>query len=479
MPEADPKDPSVAPGLARPSPAMMRMSSFGNDEELAHELPPPGFLKTFQDKLKIAFDEYFLALVVDDTVARIKELLAEWPSQADEVGVLAVRAALDRDEAKRGALVELLSALHQSMVLDRAALIRSFEKLFCTWEDIAIDVPKAPEAILGILHGLISSEVLERSLLTKLPESLLNAGLDIAGPAFSGMLNCIVAELKEFKLQVARTLEEYFVALDANEVGTFLKELDRRAYHHEFVKKAITLSFFRDDKEAVRDSVFSLMTQLTSVGILSKDDLQWGVTRLLGQLDDLALDCPRSSELTIEFLALMVAGELVSVPFLRWCRQLRIGGATGLKVLKQVQRKTPEYSKRHLETKEFKGEIQSMILEYFNSGDESEFGSCVRELAPLAPDRSAELVRKLMVLAMERSPSECDMATRLLVWLSRNEELDVDSIERGFDDLFAKLPEIALDVPAAKDLANSFVKEAKYAKIVGLDWPYADPEATM
>lgn len=455
------------------TPAWVRKSSFGNDEELASDLPPLSLLKGFQQHVKPVLTEYFVALVVDDAVCRLQELLRDWSSAADEIGVMAVRAALDRDEAAQRSVVQLLCGLHDASVLDGAALIRTFEKLFCTWEDIAIDTPRAPEAILAVLHGCFTGGLVDRSLLTKLPESLLNAGLAVAGPAFSGVLNCITAELRDFKQQVGSILEEYFVAFDADEVGRFLRDLDRQAYHHEFVKKAITLSFVQGgEEEAARDATLALLTKLTSDSILSKDDLQWGMTRLLGQLDDLELDCPRCVELTIAFVCCVVAGELVSVPFLRWCRLLRIGGATGLRVLDDVHRRTPEYSKRHLGTAQFKGEIQTMIKEYFDSSDEAEVARCVRELAPLSPERSSELVRKLLVLAMERTSSERDLALRLLTFLVRDGELDIDAIERGFDEMYTRMAEILLDVPNAEDLAQSFVAEAKENRLLGLDWPY-------
>merc|ERR1719498_251508 len=121
-----------------------------------------------------------------------------------------------------------------------------------------------------------------------------------------------------------------------------------------------------------RESILELFSQLTAKYVLSKDDLQWGVTRLLGQLDDLVLDCPKAVDLAVETCSRMVADELLSVPFLRRCRLLRIGGTNGLKVIDTTQRRTPEYSKRHLTTAEFKKELQTIILEYFNSGDHAE-----------------------------------------------------------------------------------------------------------
>lgn len=230
------------------------------------------------------------------------------------------------------------------------------------------------------------------------------------------------------------------------------------------------MSFTQDDAEAARESVVELLSKLNTATVLSKDSLQWGVTRLLGQLDDLELDCPRVVDMATELLSCLVADELVSVPFLRRCRQLRIGGTTGVRVLNATMRRTPEYSKKHLGTSQFKTELQNMILEYFNSGDQAEFARCVCELAPLSNEQSSELVRKVMLFAMERSGAECELALQLLVHLCRQEEIDGDHVEGGFDELYERMPDVMLDVPDAREMALSFVVEAKKALILRDDW---------
>lgn len=459
---------SVAPTEESPRPARCRVSSFGNDVDLAAELPAEWTLKRFQDKVKPVLREYFVAMDIDDAAEQVRELLVTCPSP-DEFGVLAMRAALDTDGALPLA-IKLICKLHGSGVLDTSALVRSFEKLFCTWEDIALDVPKAPQAILTMLYGCVDGGAVRQVLLTKAPENLLNVGLRDAKPEVSNMFDGVAAELKQFKSESTRSLEEYFVAMNASEVDTFLTELNMKAYQHEFVKKAMTLSFTQANQDTSREAVLDLFRVLTSNGTVSKDDLQWGMTRLLGQLDDLALDCPRAVDLAVEMCSGMVGDELLSVPFLRRCRLLRIGGPTGLKVIDSTQRRTPEYSKRHLTTAEFKKELETMILEYFNSGDEAEVGRCITELSPLSAGQSAEVIRKIMFFAMERSGAECELALKLIVWLVRQEELDVDAVEAGFDEMYDRMADLVLDVPDARDMARAFVVEAKKARVLPVDW---------
>lgn len=203
---------------------------------------------------------------------------------------------------------------------------------------------------------------------------------------------------------------------------------------------------------------------------LCQDDILWGVLRILGQLDELALDTPKCAELTTDMLSKMITSELLSAPFIRRCRLLRIGGPTGLKVLDATKRKTPEFSKRNLDTAQFKQEVQTMILEFFNSGDKVEFSRCVSDMAPLTQDQSAELLRKLMTLSMERGGSECVAALELITKLHRTEEVDEGAVERSLDELYARMSDITLDVPDAQEMAQSFVVEAKKEEILRQEW---------
>jgi len=466
-----PKSPTSTSPPVRP--ARVRQSSFGDDEELTHELPPSWDLQQFQAAATSVLKEYFVARILEDAATGVQDLLKECPGEADEFGVIAIRAAIDRDDAAQEEVIALLCELHRRSSLEPAALVRTFEKLFCTWEDLALDAPRAPEMLLRILLGCMAGKAIQKSLLTKLPENLMNVGLSQVGAALGygyEVLKGVSADLKDVKRMIAPIIDEFFNIQDERRTSERLAEIRIGPYQHEFVKKLIVASFSKPDPAASREAVLALLQELTSNGTLSKDDLQWGLSRLLGQLEDLELDVPKACDMAIELISCMVGDELVSVPFLRKCRMLRIGGAMGLRVIDAAQRRTPEYTKKYLGTTQFKREIHTMILEYFNSGDEAEFGRCVRDLAPISEERSAELVCKIMLLAMERSSMECERALTLLVCLCRNEELSDASIEFGFDDLYKRMPDLLLDVPDAREMARAFVVEAKKAKVLRQDW---------
>merc|ERR1712187_730960 len=140
----------------------------------------------------------------------------------------------------------------------------------------------------------------------------------------------------------------------------------------------------------------------------------------------------------------MGASGLIGAPFLMRCRTLHIGDDAAFRVLEKTLHRIPEHYKKYLTERGFKKEIYAMIREYFDSGDEVEFRRCVCEFAPLTDEHSAELVQKVMILAMEDSGTQCERALKLLVSLCRQEELSEDAIERGFDELYNRMPDLLL-----------------------------------
>lgn len=473
-----------SPQAKKPQPpSRTRVSSFGHDADLSTDLPLHWTLEQFQKQVKAVMMEYFVSLELKETIRTLKELLSDCPTP-DELVVIVVRMALDdnkRQTLVRDVLYNLSSACNlrdggAAGALDHAAFIRGFEKLVCTWGDLAIDAPNAPDVLVGFIYGAVVAGFLHQSFLSRLPEDLLNVALKnaepetIYGSELQAVLGGVVEGLHSFKKTVCRSLEEYFTALNTSEVEIYLQELDKPEFHHEVVKKVTSLSFTGSDPMIRRDQALTLLVHLSETDVLTKDDLQWGVTRILGQLDDLSLDCPKVNALATDFCSGLLMDELVSISFLRRCRFLRVGGASGVEVLDAAQKKTPEYSKKMLGPAQFKREIHGMIQEYFESGDCEEVGRLVRELSPLTATQCAEIVRKLMTFAMERSGKDCEAALELLIWMQRQEELTSLHVEQGFDDLYSKMDDLLLDVPDAREMAKSFVVETKKAGILRSDW---------
>merc|ERR1712151_281605 len=149
---------------------------------------------------------------------------------------------------------------------------------------------------------------------------------------------------------------------------------------------------------------------------------------------------------------------------------LRMGGVHGRQVLEEVEKKFPEFARRGLGEKDFKAELRQTILEYFDSNDKDEVRRVVQELQPLGDERAGELVRKLCIFAMERSGYECELAIELLASLRKDEEIDCTQLSQGFDQIYARMDDLILDVPDAPEMLQSFVVQARQKQLLPAGW---------
>lgn len=102
-------------------------------------------------------------------------------------------------------------------------------------------------------------------------------------------------------------------------------------FHHEYVKRILVASV--DWPAGSRTVCADLLMQLQREGVLTPGDLQWGSLMLLGQLEDLTLDCPNSTGIAAKHFQNMLAAGLLSETFLRRCLTLRMGGGAGMVVV--------------------------------------------------------------------------------------------------------------------------------------------------
>ena len=97
--------------------------------------------------------------------------------------------------------------------------------------------------------------------------------------------------LREFKVQAASAVQEYFESGDADEVIRSILELKSEAYHCEMVKKMISLAMDKGPRE--RELTSRLLTALHPTPLADKD-MEAGFTVLLDSLEDLRTDVPEA-----------------------------------------------------------------------------------------------------------------------------------------------------------------------------------------
>lgn len=91
-------------------------------------------------------------------------------------------------------------------------------------------------------------------------------------------------------------------------------------------------------------------------------------------------------------------------------------------------------------------------------GDYEEVQACVPELGSVF--FSYEFVRRLLMLAIEATDKEREMASRLLSLLHVSGDVSVVMMGKGFERLFETIDDLAVDVPGARALAAKFTARA-------------------
>mmetsp|Transcript_128724 Transcript_128724/g.321175 ORF Transcript_128724/g.321175 Transcript_128724/m.321175 type:complete len:522 (+) Transcript_128724:63-1628(+) len=403
--------------------------------------------------------EFFCSRDCPGMVASIAALGC--PSFHDELTELLLRASMDRGEAEREAVVGLLNALSAEGLLSGPQVARGFEKLVLCWDDLQLDVPDAPGQIAALLSERVG--LLDRGLFVRLPQGLLcklRDGLP-QGSAARAALEAHLAELVAFVAELHKRLEaDLFQNQSFEAIASWLRQVDKAAFHHEVVLAACCGSLGIDTIEQSTERqrrALLLLSHLNSAeggGLLCDVDLQLGFSRLLGMLQ--GSDSKLRLEQVTCVLRSAVEHEILPAEFLKSARRMRFGGLEGVEAVRRAQRQTPLHSRRVWgsgDARQFRAEVREAILEYFISGSIQELAHIVEELH-LSEIEQAGFLRKLMVTGMERGDADTalDAVSGLLgqCWT-------MDQVRQAFVQLRDVAEDLVLDFPRCRESTTDLV----------------------
>merc|ERR1719240_365592 len=156
--------------------------------------------------------------------------------------------------------------------------------------------------ILNLVEHHTSNNMIPQEMLYRVPESLLRLLIKKADAANKELptLRSQLRTLQSFKQHLCATIDEYFSAASIDEVSIALKENSLPDFHHEVVRKAISMSLDHGSRE--RELVSRLLCRLGIDQVLTPEDFHTGFTRLLSSVeDDLQLDCPDAPQQLAKF----------------------------------------------------------------------------------------------------------------------------------------------------------------------------------
>ena len=242
-----------------------------------------------------------------------------------------------------------------------------------------------------------------------------------------------------------------------------MSELDAPLLRWEFVKRAITMSMDRSDRE--REMVSRAVSELFDV-LLTHSHVARAFERLLEQADDLTLDVPNAPDMLAKFLARAVHDEILPPAFLTDAHVAAVGGAVvqstiTLLSIKQASARLERIwgvSDANASVTDLKREITLLVEEFFVGGDAPGTVEGFKTLG--VPHFLHEAVKRALLLAIDRGEEQRAAVIKLLVAGNTAQVFSEDVIQKGFHIVAQRLDDVALDTPAAPQLLQGLVTAA-------------------
>ncbi|KAJ6352525.1 hypothetical protein OIU76_001707 [Salix suchowensis] len=398
----------------------------------------------FKKNATIIVEEYFATDDIVSTANELREL--EMSGYHYYFVKKLVSMAMDRDDKEKEMAAVLLSALYAD-IIDPPQVYRGFCKLVESADDLIVDIPDTVDVLALFIARAVVDDMLPPAFLKKqmaaLPED--SKGVDVIKRAEKGYLAAphhaeiierrwgggMQKTVEDVKAKIDNLLREYVVSGDKKEACRCIKDLKVPFFHHEIVKRTLIMAMERKQAEG---RLLDLLKEASEEGLINSSQTSKGFGRMIDSVDDLSLDIPNAGRI-LQSLISKAASE-------GWLC------ASSLKSLVPTPRKG---SLQDDSAKIFKLKAQSIIQEYFLSGDISEVGSCLgSENNAFSAELNAIFIKRLITLAMDRKNREKEMASVLLSSLC----FPSDDAVIGFIMLIESADDTALDNPVVvEDLA--------------------------
>ncbi|KAI7757416.1 hypothetical protein M8C21_016052 [Ambrosia artemisiifolia] len=397
----------------------------------------------YKKKASIIVEEYF---ATDDAISTANELKdLEMPSYGYYFVKKLISMAMDRHDKEKEMAALLLSSIYGD-VIDPRQVYMGFRKLVESADDLIVDIPDTVDVLALFIARAVVDDILPPAFLKKEADALPDGakGIDVIKRAEKGYLSApLHAEIierrwggsrnktvEDVKAKIDNLLVEYAVSGDKKEAIRCINDLKVPFFHHQIVKRAIIMAMERKKAEG---KLLDLLKTASEECLINSSQISKGFTRIIDMIDDLSLDIPNAKELLQSLISKaasegwLCASSLKEVPF------------------------SPKKLVGDSIVRAFKAKAQSIIQEYFLTGDVLEVNSCLEsENLSSIPELKAIFIKRLIMLAMDRKKREKEMASVLLSSLY----FPADDVVNGFTMLIESADDTALDIPVVvEDLA--------------------------
>lgn len=291
-----------------------------------------------------------------------------------------------------------------------------------------------------------------------------------ADPGRDGMVETKMT-LTQYKRSIQPFIEQFFLNAEEEEVKKNLIELNVPQYSYEFVKKLITMSMDRGDKE--RELASRLLSDFYP-DTMSTNVIGKGFERLFEIIDELEKDAPKAREIAATFIARCVVDEILPPSFLSDVIVRSLGGDIIDHAKRMLSRDHMGARLEHCwgpgdgrPVSEMKVAVDIMIQEFLLSRDLIEASRCVKQLN--SPHFCHEVVKRGIIGSMDKSVDDRAAMSQMLTHLFKEDICTPQQMTQGFQLVNDRLSDLTLDIPAARTIFQEFVSTAKTDGIIPSD----------
>ena len=325
---------------------------------------------------------------------------------------------LDKSEAERRLVAEMLSSLVVRDAVEATAVEAGVEELIKQLPDLVIDIPKVEDYVSAYLAHLIEEGHVQASILDQMSQ--------LASPAMAASIKTKVSAnlnlplpVTTMKNKVRTILEDYFASGDLHSTVADLAELEGKRPGQEAVKRAVVLAM--DMKNSQRERASLLLSAMTRV--YGSEQFFEGFIRVLKAIDDLALDTPDAASVLALFLARAIMEDVLPPSFISLLPpRLLASSQRARQVVASVETLMDTAGSARIlnawgagaksTVDELKGSVKMLVDEYLVEGELEEAVRCVLELD--APHFGHEVVKRIVYQAVERGSDALAQGVALL-----------------------------------------------------------------
>ncbi|OEL14695.1 Programmed cell death protein 4 [Dichanthelium oligosanthes] len=419
-------------------------------------------------------------ITVEEAKAKISDILEEYLASGDRGEALrcirdlkipffhhdvvkrALVLAVERGGAAEGHILDLLKSASEEGVINESQIIKGFDRLIDSVDDLALDVPNVRCLLESVIHNASSEGWLCASCLKPLPPEPKKAG------------EVDDAAVRQFKAKAVSIIKEYFLTGDIMEAVSSLEAENCSccsSFNAIFVQKLVNAAMDRKSREKEMASV------LLSSLCMPPEDVVAGFHLLIDAAEDAALDNPAIVEDLTMFFARSVVDEVIAPSDLEAMEEdagsVKADGSTGMLALRNARallsaKLSAERilrcwggggsGKAGWDLEEMKDKIGKLLQEYDCGGDIREACRCIKDLG--MPFFHHEVVKKALVAIIEKRGKDERLWGLLSECYGRG-LITPNQMTKGFERVADCVEDLALDVPDAGKQLGCCVERAK------------------